>query len=114
MAEPLAEKLKKTIPVAEELTLLPNRQKDIDDDRIWLVIGLENCPWTAKTKKLLDDVGQSYQYININAAWHRKLLLDYSTKRLPAVFAGRHLIGSYAEVNNYFMCSFVSDKELFM
>ena len=114
MAESLADKLKKNTTIVEEKTLLPNRQKDIDDDRIWLVIGLENCPWTDKTKKILDEVGQSYQYININAAWHRKLLLDYNTKRLPAVFAGRQLIGSYAEVNNYFMCSFVSDKELFM
>lgn len=109
------------VPVAQALAAGKKQDKreekrirDTDDTRVWTVIGIPGCPWLEKTKALLDEVGQPYVVNNINAMWQRRLLLDYHTKRTPAIFAGSQLLGSYTDIVNYFSCSFFSDKELFL
>jgi glutaredoxin len=91
----------------------PLRIRDTTSNHLWTVIGIENCEWTAKAVKLLRDRGENTKYIELNAEWQRRLVVEYNTRRIPAVFKGSGYFGSYDVLENYYKSSFIADSERF-
>lgn len=88
------------------------RLRETDNVAIWTVMGLEGCPWTAKAVELLKDHKENYKVVFINSEWQRKLVVQYSCRRSPAIFRGVQYLGSYADLENYYKCWFFSDSEV--
>jgi hypothetical protein len=107
IAEPIAAK-----PIAAK-PVNPLRIRDTTSNHLWTVIGIEGCEWTAKALKLLRDRGENTKYIELNAEWQRRLVVEYSTRRIPAVFRGSGYFGSYDVLENYYKSSFIADSERF-
>ena len=97
----------------KEKTVNPNRIKDTTSDYLWTVIGINECPWTEKAVALFKEHNEKVKYIELNSGWHRRLVVHVGTRRIPAIFKGSGYFGSYNDIQNYYMCSFVADNERF-
>ena len=91
----------------------PLRLRDTTSNYLWTVIGIHDCEWTKRALELLKERGEQVKYIELNAEWQRRLVVEYSTRRVPAVFRGSTYIGSYDVLENYYKCSFIADSERF-
>ncbi len=91
----------------------PLRIKDTTSDYLWTVVGLESCEWTKKTVEALKEHDERFKYIELNAEWQRRLVVEYGTRRVPAIFKGSSFFGSHDVLENYYKCSFISDAERF-
>ena len=100
-------------PVAAEKKINPLRIRDTTSNFIWTVIGLSDCEWSKKAIEALSSRGEQYKYIELNAEWQRKLVVEYNTRRVPAIFKGAAYIGSYDTLENYYKASFIADSERF-
>lgn len=89
------------------------RLRDTDANKAWTVITIPDCEWSKKAVQLLKDHKETYKEINMSHEWFRRLVVEYEVRRLPAVFQGNAYFGSYAELENYYKCSFVSSKEVY-
>ena len=89
------------------------RIRNVDDTAVWTVIGIENCPWTAKAIELLREHKESVKPVILNPEWQRRLIVQYQTKKSPSIFKGAAYFGSYAELENYYKCWFFSEREKF-
>lgn len=98
---------------APEITKPANekRIRDTDYKHGWTIIGLDNCQWSKAAIRLMEEHGENFAYKKIDAMWHRKLSIEFRTKRLPAIFKGSQYFGDFAALENYYKCSFVSDTE---
>jgi glutaredoxin len=91
----------------------PLRVRDTTANSLWTVIGMKDCTWSAKAMELLKEHNENCKYIELNAEWQRRLTVEYSTRRLPAIFRGAALVGSFDFLDNYYKCSFMADSERF-
>jgi glutaredoxin len=91
----------------------PHRLRDTTSNFLWTVVGLKDCEWTDKTVNLLKEHGEQVKYIELNAEWQRRIVVEYGTRRIPAIFKGSSYFGSYDVLENYYKCSFISDSERF-
>jgi glutaredoxin len=91
----------------------PLRLRDTTGNFLWTVVGLKDCEWSSKTVQLLRDHGEQVKYIELNAEWQRRLVVEYNTRRIPAIFKGSGYFGSYDVLESYYQCSFISDSERF-
>lgn len=98
----------------ETPTTPDNRLKDVDNNYIWTVIGVPNCPWTAKAIQLLQEHKENYKVITMTPEWQRRVIVEHNTRRSPAIFKNHAYIGSYDSLENYYKCSFFSDSESFI
>jgi len=89
------------------------RLRDTTSNFLWTVIGIHDCEWTKRAIDLLKEHGEQVKYIELNAEWQRRLVVDYSTRRIPAVFRGSTYIGSYDVLEDYYKASFIADSERF-
>jgi glutaredoxin len=106
--------LGKTIPKQETKTeLSPYRMRDTDNNNAWTVIIIDDCEWCAKAVNLLEAHGENFKTAKLNHEWFRRLVVEYEVRKIPAIFLGNAYFGSYAELENYYKCSFVSSKEVF-
>jgi|APGre2960657404_1045060.scaffolds.fasta_scaffold07148_6 hypothetical protein len=99
-------------PVVKQ-ELKEERIRNVDDTAVWTVIGIENCPWTAKAIELLREHKESVKPVILNPEWQRRLIVQYQTKKSPSIFKGAAYFGSYAELENYYKCWFFSEREKF-
>lgn len=102
-------------PVAAELKKEINslRLRDTTANYLWTVVGMSDCPWTQKAMELLKEHGEQVKYIELNGEWQRRIVVEYSTRRVPAIFRGNLYIGSYDVLENYYKTSFIADSERF-
>lgn len=91
----------------------PLRLRDTTSNFLWTVIGIKDCEWTQKAVKLLEARGEQFKYVELNAEWQRRLVVEYNTRRIPAVFKGSGFFGGYDVLENYYKCSFIADSERF-
>ena len=91
----------------------PLRVRDTTANSLWTVIGIRVCPWSTKAVELLKEHNENYKYVELNAEWQRRLTVEYSTRRIPAVFKGSALVGSFDFLDSYYKCSFIADSERF-
>lgn len=91
----------------------PHRLRDTTANFLWTVIGLKDCEWTNKAVELLKEHGEQVKYIELNSEWQRRIVVEYSTRRIPAIFKGSGYFGSYDQLESYYKCSFISDSERF-
>lgn len=96
-----------------DVQINPLRVRDTTSNFLWTVVGMEDCPWTKKTVALLKEHGEQVKYVELNAEWQRRLVVEYATRRVPAIFRGNGYFGSYDVLDNYYRCSFISDSERF-
>jgi glutaredoxin len=101
------------VAAATKKEINPLRLRDTTSNFLWTIIGLSDCEWTKKTLNLLSERGEQVKYIELNAEWHRRLVVEYNTRRLPAIFRGSTYIGSFDVIENYYKASFISDSERF-
>lgn len=92
----------------------PLRIRDTTANYVWTVVGLHDCEWTKKTMELFKEHGEQVKYIELNSEWQRRIVVDYSTRRIPAVFRGNMYMGSYDVMENYYKASFIADIERFL
>lgn len=107
---------KPAVPAATtktEKSVNPARIRDTTSDYLWTVIGLKECPWSEKAVALLKEHDERVKYLELNTEWHRRLIVEVGTRRIPAIFKGAGYFGSYSDLQNYYMCSFVADVEKF-
>jgi len=88
------------------------RLRDTDNPVVWTVIGLVNCEWTKKAVDMLTEHKEQIKVINMNAEWQRRLIVEFGTRRSPAIFKGASYFGSYDALESYYKCNFFSDKEV--
>lgn len=98
---------------ADDKKINPLRLKDTTSNFLWTVIGLQDCEWSKKAVDILKEHDEQFKYIELNAEWQRRLVVDYSTRRVPAVFKGNLYIGSYDVLESYYKASFIADSERF-
>jgi len=91
----------------------PLRLRDTTANYLWTVVGMSDCPWTKKAMELLKEHGEQVKYIELNGEWQRRVVVEYSTRRIPAIFRGNLYIGSYDVLENYYKTSFIADSERF-
>jgi glutaredoxin len=91
----------------------PLRLRDTTANYLWTVVGMSDCEWTQKAMQLLKDHGEQIKYIELNGEWQRRIVVEYGTRRVPAVFRGNMYIGSYDVLEDYYKASFISDSERF-
>lgn len=99
--------------VTTKETVNPNRIRDTQLEVLWTVIGLEDCAWSKAAVTLLKDHEEHHKYMNLSPEWHRRLVVEFNTRRLPAIFRGPSYFGSYSDLENYYKCSFIRDDERF-
>lgn len=92
----------------------PIRLRDTTANYLWTVVGMKDCEWTQKAMELLKDHGEQVKYIELTGEWQRRIVVEYSTRRVPAIFRGNMYIGSYDVLEDYYKCSFISDSERFL
>lgn len=97
----------------DEKPINPLRIKDTGAFFNWTVIGLDDCEYTKQAIALLKLRDENYKYIPLNAEWHRRLVVEHGTRRIPAVFRGATYFGCLQELEGYYKCSFVADSERF-
>lgn len=88
------------------------RLRDTDNTVLWTVLGLTDCEWSKKAVELLKEHKEQVKVISINAEWQRRLIVEFGTKRSPAIFKGATYFGSYDALESYYKCNFFSDKEV--
>lgn len=96
--------------VKEEIN--ETRLRDTDNPVLWTVIGLPDCEWTKKTVSLLQTHKEQVKLVVMNAEWQRRLVVEFGTRRSPAIFKGSVYFGSYDALENYYKCNFFSDHEI--
>jgi hypothetical protein len=89
------------------------RLRNVDDDALWTIIGIEGCPWTEKAVNLFKEHKENFKHVLMNPEWQRRLIVQYNTKKSPAIFRGAAYFGSYGELENYYKCWFFSEREQF-
>lgn len=109
-----------TVKMGTEITLVPEgkvidpkRLRDTMSETLWTVVGLEDCQWTKKTIDLLQAHGEKYRFVPINMEWQRRLLVEFGTRRVPAIFQNHKLLGSFDVLEAYYKCSFITETEGF-
>lgn len=88
------------------------RIRDTDNTVLWTVIGLPYCEWTDKAVELLKEHKEQVKLVKLNAEWQRRLIVEFNTRRSPAIFKGATYFGSYDALESYYKCNFFSDKEV--
>lgn len=107
------QKITATTSAAVKKEVNPLRLRDTTANYLWTVVGMSDCEWTQKAMQLLKDHGEQVKYIELNGEWQRRIVVEYSTRRIPAVFRGNLYIGSYDVLENYYKASFIADSERF-
>lgn len=102
----------KTSTVSKVVEKKETRIRDTDNSVLWTVIGLADCEWTNKAVELLKEHKEQVKLVKLNAEWQRRLIVEFNTRRSPAVFKGATYFGSYDSLENYYKCNFFSDKEV--
>lgn len=105
--------VKPKIVNTEAKPINPVRVKDTEAQYNWTVIGLEDCEFTKQAVSLLKTHNETYKYIPLNAEWHRRIIVEHGTRRIPAIFRGSSYFGCLHELEGYYKCSFVADSERF-
>ena len=90
------------------------RIKDTDRNFTWTVIGLQDCEWTTKALKLLENRQETIKFIPLTPEWQRRIIVEQNTRRLPAIFKNHAFFGGYDALEAYYKCSFFSDSESFI
>lgn len=113
--KPIPKTITKPLPntEAKKVEKPETRIRDTDSKNAWTVIAIDDCEWCDKTIKLLEEHKETFRVNKLNHEWFRRLVVEYEVRRLPAIFLGNAYFGSYAELENYYKCSFVSSKEVF-
>ena len=88
------------------------RLRDTDNSATWTVIGLTDCEWSKKAVDLLKNHKEQVKTVELNAQWQRRLIVEFNTRRSPAIFKGAVYFGSYDALESYYKCNFFSDKEV--
>jgi glutaredoxin len=102
-----------TNKVEDPIKVNPLRLRDTTSNHLWTVIGLSDCEWTNKAVELLKERGERYKYVELNAEWQRRLVIEHNTRRIPAVFRGSGYFGSFEVLEGYYKASFIADSERF-
>lgn len=88
------------------------RLRDTDNTVMWTVVGLPDCEWAQKSINLLSAHKEQVKLIIMNAEWQRRLVVEFGTRRSPAIFKGATYFGSHDALENYYKCNFFSDHEI--
>jgi glutaredoxin len=89
----------------------PVRLRNTDEEVLWSVLGLKDCPWTEKALALLKEHQEDTKHILITPEWQRRLIVEHRCRRSPAIFKGAQYFGSYSDVEKYYQASFFSERE---
>ena len=103
----------KTVATARTVTtkINPLRLRNTDEEVLWSVLGLKDCPWTEKALALLKEHQEDTKHILITPEWQRRLIVEHKCRRSPAIFRGAQYFGSYSDVEKYYQASFFSERE---
>jgi glutaredoxin 1 len=67
----------------------------------YVIYGRENCNWCMSAKKLLEDHGKEYRYIDINEdVLSKAFLVDQGFKTVPQIWLDKDHIGGYSELHS--------------
>lgn len=100
-----------TAKKTETKTAPDNRLKDVDSELLWTVVGLPDCEWTSKAISLLKAHKETYKRVDLNMEWQRRLVVEFNTRKSPAIFRGASFFGSYADLENHYKATFFSAHE---
>jgi glutaredoxin len=89
------------------------RIKDNFENYLWTVIGLDDCEWTKKALAILKEHDERIKYIPLNEEWRRRLVVEFGTRQVPAVFRNAKYLGNYSVLESYYSGSFLDDSERF-
>lgn len=89
------------------------RLKDNFENYSWTVIGLVDCDWTTKAIDMLKEHDEKYKFIPLNEEWRRRLVVEFATRQVPAIFRNAKYIGNYSALAAYYSGSFLDDSERF-
>jgi glutaredoxin len=89
------------------------RLKDNFENYNWTVIGLADCEWTNKAIETLKNHEEKHKLILLNEEWRRRLVVEFGTRQVPAIFRNAKYIGNYSALQAYYSGSFLDDSERF-